>query len=88
MALPLAANYDPAVFDKPEMLRLDRFPNPHLSFSTGSHFCLGMQLARVELQEALRALYANHSAIRVSEPAMYAKRPGFRGIKHLNVTLP
>ena len=40
MALPIAANYDPAVFDQPEILRLDRFPNPHLSFSTGSHFCL------------------------------------------------
>ena len=88
MALPIAANYDPAVFDQPEILRLDRFPNPHLSFSTGSHFCLGMQLARVELQEALRALYTNHSALRVSEPATYAKRPGFRGIKHLNVALP
>ena len=88
MALPIAANYDPAVFDQPEILRLDRFPNPHLSFSTGSHFCLGMQLARVELQEALRALYTNHPALRVSEPVTYAKRPGFRGIKHLNVTLP
>jgi cytochrome P450 len=87
MALPLAANYDPAVFDQPEILRLDRFPNPHLSFSTGSHFCLGMQLARVELQEALRALYTAHSALGVSKPVIYAKRPGLRGIKHLNVTL-
>ena len=88
MALPLAANYDPAVFDQPEILRLDRFPNPHLSFSTGSHFCLGMQLARVELQEALRALFTAHSTLGVSKPVIYAKRPGFRGIKNLNVTLP
>jgi hypothetical protein len=47
-----------------------------------------MQLARVELQEALRALYTAHSALGVSKPVIYAKRPGLRGIKHLNVTLP
>ena len=46
-----------------------------------------MQLARVELQEALRALYTAHSALGVSKPVIYAKRPGLRGIKHLNVTL-
>ena len=87
MALPVAANYDPSVFDQPETLQLDRFPNPHLAFSAGTHFCLGMQLARVELQEALRALYAAHSGLSVSAPARYAKRPGHRAITQLTVAL-
>lgn len=87
MALPVAANFDPAVFDQPDRLRLDRFPNPHLAFSTGTHFCLGMQLARVELQEALRALYMRHPNLLVSEPATFAKRPGHRAITKLNVNL-
>lgn len=88
MALPIAANYDPAVYDAPHELRLDRFPNPHLAFSAGNHFCLGMQLARVELQEGLRAFYASHPGARVADkPPIYAKRPGHRALLALNVTL-
>ena len=87
MALPVAANFDPAVFDQPGTLQLDRFPNPHLAFSTGTHFCLGMQLARVELQEALRALYTAHPRAKLAAPATYAKRPGHRAITELTVNL-
>ena len=35
MAWLAAANSDPAVFDSPEVLKLDRLPNPHLVFSSG-----------------------------------------------------
>ena len=88
MALPIAANFDPAVFDVPGQLRLDRFPNPHLAFSTGTHLCLGMQLARVELQEALRALYGAWSCLKVvDQHPRYAKRPGHRALAVLNVAL-
>ena len=58
MAQLAAANCDPAAFDHPDELRLERFPNPHLVFSSGIHFCLGMQLARLEAQSALTRLYA------------------------------
>ncbi len=86
MALPVAANFDPAVFEAPEELRLDRFPNPHLAFSTGAHFCLGMQLARVELQEGLRAFYSAHPTAMVKN-TVFAKRPGHRAITTLDVDL-
>ncbi len=86
MALLYAANFDPAVFSEPEKLQLDRFPNPHLSFSTGTHFCLGMQLARVELQEALRALYTTFPKLALSDDApIYAKRPGHRALSSLKL---
>ncbi|MFI6446406.1 cytochrome P450 [Kitasatospora sp. NPDC050543] len=46
LAVVTAANRDPAVFDRPDELRIDRTPNPHLSFGGGPHFCLAAQLVR------------------------------------------
>ena len=69
MGLLAGANYDPAVFDEPGRLKLDRFPNPHLVFSSGIHFCLGMQLARVEVQSALARLYAHYPSLTLAPPA-------------------
>jgi len=86
MAFPAAANIDPAVFDEPEKLKLDRFPNPHLVFSTGVHFCLGQQLARVETQSALKCLYRRYPNLElVSQEPDYANRLGHRALKTLMV---
>jgi cytochrome P450 len=55
-----AANHDPAAFDHPEELRLERTPNRHVSFGIGSHFCIGSHFARAEaavmLQEVCRRI--------------------------------
>ena len=51
-----AANHDPDVFDEPGRLKLDRNPNPHLTFGWGLHHCLGAHLARLEARLALKAL--------------------------------
>jgi cytochrome P450 len=89
VALIAAANADPAEFDHPEDLRLDRFPNPHLVFSSGIHFCLGQQLARVEAQAALSRLYARYPRLRLAAPAKpdWGRRFGIRGVASLPVTL-
>ncbi|NUT45240.1 MAG: cytochrome P450 [Thermoactinospora sp.] len=53
----IGANNDPSVFDEPGLMRFDREgPVQHLAFSRGIHYCLGANLARMELQEALAVL--------------------------------
>lgn len=55
-----AANRDPAAFDHPDELRLDRTPNRHVAFGYGVHRCVGAHLAKVEavvmLDEVLRRI--------------------------------
>lgn len=49
-----SANFDEAAFPAPEEIRLDRKPNPHLSFGFGNHLCLGAPHARLILRTLLR----------------------------------
>ncbi len=55
-----AANHDPAVFEHPEQIMLDRFPNRHAAFGLGIHRCLGSNFARAQyaivLGEVLRRM--------------------------------
>ncbi|WP_299460116.1 cytochrome P450 [uncultured Microscilla sp.] len=51
-----SANRDPEVFDRPDEIIPDRQPNPHLSFGGGLHFCLGANVARLELRHCLQPM--------------------------------
>ncbi|HXG27031.1 MAG TPA: cytochrome P450 [Candidatus Binatia bacterium] len=52
------ANHDPAAFETPGEIRLDRRPNPHLAFGSGVHTCVGIHLARLEVRVFLDELLA------------------------------
>jgi cytochrome P450 len=51
-----SANFDETVFEAPDEIRLDRRPNPHLSFGFGAHLCLGAPHARLIVRSLLQAL--------------------------------
>ena len=51
-----SANFDEAVFGDPENFNIQRDPNSHLAFGFGTHFCLGNQLARIELINMIGAV--------------------------------
>ncbi|MEM7467529.1 MAG: cytochrome P450 [Pseudomonadota bacterium] len=61
------ANHDPAVFNEPAVLNLERDPNPHVSFGGGIHFCVGASLARVEARVALQRLFARYPKLRLHD---------------------
>ncbi|MEM7290150.1 MAG: cytochrome P450, partial [Pseudomonadota bacterium] len=64
MPLLVAANFDPEVFENPEQLNLSRRPNRHMVFGSGIHFCLGHQLARMEMKSALSHLVLGDNPVR------------------------
>jgi len=79
-----SANYDSDVFDDPYALDLSRKPNPHLTFGTGRHKCLGASLAELEVRVFFEEFLRRVDSFEVGEPDRL--RSNFiRGIKHLPV---
>jgi cytochrome P450 family 142 subfamily A polypeptide 1 len=70
-----AANFDEAVFGDPENFRIDRNPNSHLAFGFGTHFCLGNQLARLELSTMLRRILQRLPDLRLADESALPLRP-------------
>lgn len=84
-ALLGAAARDPAAVDRPDELDVGRTRNPHLGFGAGVHYCLGAQLARLEVAAALDALRTRlPGLVLAAEPP---RRPDFvmRGLAELRV---
>ncbi len=61
-----SANRDEAVFDDPDAFDITRSPNPHIAFGFGAHFCLGNQLARLELRVMVERLLARLPDLRLA----------------------
>ncbi len=83
-----AANYDEAHFDAPHTFNPDREPNDHLAFGVGAHFCLGSNLARLELRVMLdRVLDRLPDLALASDAPLHRRRNNFiSGIEHMPVT--
>ncbi|WP_395309833.1 cytochrome P450 [Mycobacterium sp. AMU20-3851] len=70
-----SANFDEEVFGDPETFRIDRNPNNHVAFGFGTHFCLGNQLARLELKIMLDRVLRRLPDLRLADENMLPLRP-------------
>jgi cytochrome P450 len=81
---PSAAR-DENVFENPSVFDVTRYPNPHISFGIGEHFCLGANLARLELQVMFRQLAERMDFVELSGPVQRMRSSFVGGIKHMPI---
>lgn len=80
-----AANRDPAVFGDPDRFDVARTPNEHIAFGGGVHFCLGIHVARIEIQLMLRELLTRLPDIEQAGEVEWLESNFISGPKHLPV---
>jgi cytochrome P450 len=83
----VSANRDERVFSTPDVFDVGRQPNPHLSFGSGSHVCLGSLLATLELRVFLEEFLRRVVAAELLAPVARLRSPIISGLKHLHVRL-
>jgi cytochrome P450 len=77
-----SANRDESVFGPDaDQFRIDRHPNPHLSFGFGPHFCLGAALARIEARVVLGELLDRFSSVEVAGEVTRTASPVIAGVR-------
>lgn len=82
-----SANRDADVFDHADEFDIVRKPNPHLGFGQGVHYCLGANLARLELRVLYEELLSRFAGVRLVEPVEWTRSNRHTGIRHLVVEL-
>ncbi len=82
-----SANFDEDVFDAPEKFDILRSPNPHLGFGgTGTHYCLGVNLAKLEIELIFNAIADGMPGIKLAGDAERLRSGWLNGIKRLPVS--
>ncbi|HEX6968488.1 MAG TPA: cytochrome P450 [Micromonosporaceae bacterium] len=80
-----SANRDPRVFPDPDVFDIGRFPNDHLSFGHGPHFCLGAALGRHQMRAMFTALLERFSAVEPAGEPVRLRSNFQNGLKRLPV---
>ena len=80
-----SVNRDEDVFDAPEKFDVTRSPNDHLSFGVGEHFCLGANLARMELRKIFRGLLTRLPDIELAAEPRRLRSNFINGVKEMRV---
>ncbi len=84
--MPYAANRDPRMYDDPDTMDFDRQNQFPLSFGPGIHFCLGNQLARMELEKSFAAIVQRFDRAEILDDELdWNNSIVLRGMNSLNV---
>jgi cholest-4-en-3-one 26-monooxygenase len=75
------------VFEDPFKFDVGRNPNPHIAFGIGEHFCLGANLARLELEAIFRQLIARMEYAELDGPVERLRSSFVGGIKHMPIKM-
>jgi cytochrome P450 len=80
-----SANRDEEVFEEPFTFDIRRDPNPHLTFGHGSHFCLGANLARLEMRLVLGEVLDRLDDLHLDGDVEWTRSNKHTGMRHLPV---
>ena len=80
-----SANRDESVFEHADRFDVAREPNDHIAFGAGPHFCLGANVARIEIEVMLRELLTRLPDIEPAGEATWLESNFISGPKHLPV---
>ncbi|MEY2424247.1 MAG: hypothetical protein QOI95_4314 [Acidimicrobiaceae bacterium] len=78
-----SANRDELVFDRPTTFDVRRDPNPHLALGRGVHYCLGANLARLEMRVVFEELLDRFTDIELAGDVEWTRSNRHSGIRHL-----
>lgn len=82
-----SGNRDEDAFDTPSAFRIDRQPNRHLAFGFGTHMCLGMMLAKFEMQILFRELLSRVKTFELNGTPAWVETTFVGGLKRLPVSV-
>jgi cholest-4-en-3-one 26-monooxygenase len=80
-----SANRDADAFADPDRFRVDRRPNPHLGFGIGEHFCLGANLARLELRAIFGELASRLESVTLAGRVERMRSSFLGGVKRMPI---
>jgi cytochrome P450 len=80
-----SANRDDLAFERAGEFDIARTPNPHLTFGRGIHFCLGANLARLELRVVFEELFTEFAGFELDAPVEWTRSNRHTGIRHLHL---
>ena len=80
-----SVNRDEEVFPQPFKFDAARWPNEHVAFGYGEHFCIGSHLARLELRVMIEEVTRRMRDMELAGPVQKLRSNSHAGIKHMPV---